>query len=339
MSLFDQAKGVDLPTLIEVRFSLALRRHGSSYSCRHCPNCGEGSAHSNAVSVFPAQEGIWRWKCFRCRKGGTAIDYLCFALGITATEAASELVAMRGSASTKILFHTVPTLPGNSVRLKEAIGLLRQNALPMEPVVSAYLTARKIPPAVQQEAYARGILRMLPSAPILAYDFLLKFVGEQRLRDAGLWRVGAKWPAIAFRPLLFLLPASTGIECRLIRDPVGDEPKAIRYGRLAHPWFWQGRDKTISICEGAIDMMSKVALGDRGCIMAVPGVDAWKDAWVDRCVAKYPQHAYKICLDYDVAGETATNAIKDAFRRRNVNAVRSKPVCGKDWNEMLMQIA
>jgi hypothetical protein len=343
-ALFDQARRTDLPKFVE-SLGLVLKKQGGSYGSPHCPCCGTSKdINSNRVSVFWAErESIWRWKCFICKKGGTTIDYACAAWSKTAPEATNALVAgntsnfcMRPVAEKPNI--TPITGEKANQRLKETLEIILKQGYTAEPASLAYLQSRGISGVIAGEASKREMLRMLPSNPTAAMDWLMQKVGESRLRDAGLWRASAKWPAIAFRPLIFMLPGLSSAEFRLIKMPTGDEPKAIRYGRLEWPWFWRGETKRITVVEGAIDLLSLRQMGEKGSIMAIPGTSAWKKEWFTKCAERHKGSIFRIGLDDGPAGDPTAALFMEILRENGTEACRARPAFGKDWNLMLQHM-
>lgn len=334
MSVFDVARRVALPVLAK-NHGITMREQGRSYGSKTCPCCGEGSETSNALSMFVSNEGIWRWKCWRCNMGGTAIDYAAAIWGVTDNEAARRLASDPNYTGATFASATPPKAQpqANPDALKEVLDALVHHGCEDPKVLNYLVRDRGIGANVVKEAAQRGIARALPSDPYSCFRYLVERVGEGRLRAAGLWKEGSKWPAIAYRPLVFLLPEHSGAEFRMIREPSGQEPKAIRYGRLEWPWFWRGDLSSITVVEGAIDMMSLVTMGERGSIMGLPGATSWREAWFKKCAKKYPQAEWRLGLDSDAAGKTAAEAIETALAP--VPAKRIVPT-QKDWNEMLM---
>ena len=220
---------------------------------------------------------------------------------------------------------------------KKVFELIRSKGLSTEPGVRAYLESRRISASLQNEAFARNMLRMLPSTPAQAMEWLLENVGEDLLKSGGFWKQESKWPPIAFRPLIFLLPNDAGAEFRLARDPKGEEPKALRYGRLNWPWWWKGKTDKVITVEGAIDMLSLVAMNWESSILAAPGANAWKDSWLDNIAEKYPGIEFHTGFDNDKAGSEATERVaKYLLEKGRFSVSTTPPKAFKDWNKYLV---
>ncbi len=347
MGLFDDAKAADLPAWMDAE-GYFLRHQGGSYGCHACPHCGEGDPQSNALSVFRSDsgQGIWRYRCWRCGKGGSVVDFIATVRGMSATEAAKMLVSgaqtsgfVRAAAppKTKTNLKPLQQSPKQLADSKKVFELIRTKGLSTEPGVRSYLESRRISASLQNEAFARNMLRMLPANPAQAMEWLLENVGEELLESAGFWKQESKWPPIAFRPLIFLLPNDSGAEFRLARDPNGDEPKALRYGRLNWPWWWKGNTDKVIAVEGAIDMLSLVAMNWESSILAAPGVNAWKDSWLDNIADKYPGILFHTGFDNDVAGDQATQRVAEyQLEKGRFSVSTNPPKAFKDWNKYLV---
>lgn len=182
---------------------------------------------------------------------------------------------------------------------------------------------------------------MLPGKPFDAVRFLADRVGEGRLRQAGLWGEKARWPAIAFRPLIFLLPGFASAEFRLVRAPRATEPKAIRYGHLKWPWWWACEDarvRCVTVVEGPIDLLSRVELGLRRgeAVMALPGAGSWKPVWFTEIARRHGGVAFCIALDADAAGRQACEAIGRSLAEHTLPFEVEAPSEGSDWNNVLL---
>lgn len=330
--------------LVEVATSLGfpLRKQGRSWGGKRCPVCGEGGDGSNRLSVFVSQDGKERWRCFACSAGGDAADFIAAAKGITLREALREVGDKLVPVAEKHNKTSSAELPVPTYE-----GFVRQLPVRDGKVVS-YLKGRGLSEKTIDEAVRRGILRMLPADPYASKKLLEERVGEGELRKLGLLK--SSWPAIAFRPLVFIMPGAASIECRIIKPSTDkDTPKSIRYGQMAWPWFWKSENDTllgrpitkVTVVEGAIDMLSLVELGlEKGeAVMGIPGVSAWKPAWFDALKMKHPGAKICVGLDNDDAGNSAADAIMDACKTVGLSAGRVIPPSGaKDWNDALCML-
>lgn len=331
MSLFDEAKRVALP-LLAAEVGAEFRKSGKSFASRTCPRCGEGREGSDGVSMFVAQDGVWRWNCFRCKKGGTVIDYAAAAWGITDIEAARRLAGRVRSGTGMVQSVPAPEVADNDAASSVFRSLMTW-AYTSTPGVVGYLRDRGISQTVIDDASRRCFFRTLPMDPHEAKGVLMERIGEGVLRKAGMWR--ERWPAIAYRPLICFFPGGKGAEFRLARDPKDNqEPKAIRYGTLEYPFFWRGsQPNRLVIVEGAIDLLTKVTMGEKGSIIGLPGATSWKPEWFDSLVARYPDAEYEMGMHIDDAGAMSTAAIVERLARHRTRLIVNPPPVGKDWND------
>lgn len=338
MRLFEKAKQrslVDFAT----NEGFELRAQGFGFVGKHCPYC-KGGGH-NALSVFP-QDGTWRWNCFRCRRGGTVIDFAAAVWGVSELEAAKRLAnedtGFLGAAVCRTPAPERKATTEENPALTLALQALFKGAYTRVPEALDYLRSRGIGSRTVAEACLRGLLRFLPANPKEASALLAQRVGVESLVAAGLLRQGKRWPAIAFRPLVFFFPGGRAAEFRLARAPQQGEPKAIRYGHAEWPWWWKvgAAAETVYVVEGAIDLLSMVEMGlkEGDAVMGIPGVTSWKAEWFTRIHGLYPKSRFVIALDADRAGRSVTKGIHEALDSLGIPALEVAPE-GKDWNEQL----
>lgn len=337
MTLFEKAKRYDLPEFARSS-GYVLHKQGAGFCCKTCPSCGDGS--SNALSLFFSKEGIWRWNCFRCKKGGTIVDFAVEIWNINEVDAARNLT--QGGSGNVVIKQAAPVVknPVSSEALREAISSIGRRGHSSVKEGVDYLHSRGIGDRVIAEAVRRGILRFLPAKPHLANRFLIDAIGTGNMIKAGLLKPDSKWPAIAFRPLVAFFPGG-GAEFRLIREANEDEPKAIRYGEIKWPWWWRGGDvvETIRVVEGVIDLFSLVEIGLKPgeSIMSLPGTSSWSMNWFQGMVKRHPTAEIIISFDNDDGGRLSAIKLKEAlFENHITNVVIEHPV-EADWNVQLLQ--
>jgi hypothetical protein len=340
---FDKARSVYLPGFIRSQ-GIVLRAQGRSYGSPTCPICGTSDDKtSNRVSVFKMANGLWRWRCFVCGSpAASVIDYAAALWGVPPREASFRLAN-----------EDIPDIPAaeksdpvasSSVRDEESVGrvikAIQELGYTSVNEVMSYLTdQRGIPERLIAEAVRRGLVRMLPSEPIMALRFLQESIGEGLLKKAGFWKEGKKWPAISFRPLVFML-GKGGAEFRLAREPKADEVKSIRYGKLDFPFWWKGNDaKRVLLVEGAIDALSSVAMGQECHVMGIPGCQAWRPEWFDLIVKKYGSVEFIRGLDGDEGGQKADKKIAEFLTQRGYKHSHYDIPVGADWNKLLLKAA
>lgn len=335
-TLFAQARATNLPEVAE-HLGYSFTQGNNKLHGNKCPNCGEGRAGGNAVSLFIDTSGCWRWNCFCCGKGGTVIDFVSFDQSISGTDAARRILGLAAFAPSIKVVNKEAKSNADTAALTEVIRLLQKKGLQAEPEVEAYLDSRFIRRRTVREAVDRGLIRFMPADPRHCVDWLEDEIGKEKLVKAGLWKEGSKWPAIAFRPLISTLPGQTSAEFRMIRAPAtADEPKAIRYGSAKWPWWWKSEEpKTASILvvEGVIDLLSVVQMGgDRSHhIMAIPGVQTWNAEWIKQAADKNGCSIGSVGIDRDRAGDEKADEILGDIEKAGFTPVRLLPE-NKDWN-------
>lgn len=333
MKLFEKAKTRNLVEIAE-KSGFALRKQGSGYAAKHCPHCSPGG--NDAMSIYP-KEGIWRWNCFRCNRGGTVIDFAAAVWGITERDAAMRLANDVEFGEAVIKKERVQV---SDETMKNALTMLLKSGHTSVRECLDYLKNRGISEKTAMDAVRRGILRFLPANPFQANKFLTERLGTGTLREAGFLKPGARWPGIAFRPMVFFFPGCSAAEFRIARQPKEDEPKAIRYGSVKWPWWWKEGESvsTIYIVEGVIDLLSMVELGlkEGDGVIGIPGTTSWKPDWFSAAKTAHPNAKFIIALDADEAGKQAAHGIREVLEKIGAPVSERMPAQGHDWNEFLI---
>lgn len=323
-----------------------VRKQGRTWGSSHCPRCGEGGEHSNKFCAFTGKDGKERWFCHACGERGDLADLISALEGVPLKEALRRTGQLRESQPGRQAHQQASKRyygSASEVSTDVDLGLLREvitdllRGLPMwEPDVGAYLLKRGISKATVVEACHRGIVRMLPANPQHARDLLIRAAkGANRLSAAGLWAGQSdRWPANAFRPLIFFGGGNTTVEFRNIHKD-SNYPKSIRMGCLTKPYVWRGDLSRVIVVEGVIDMLSLVEMGEKRTIMALPGVNAWKPEWF-RAAHKAYGSRFTIALDDDKAGNLVAEAILSCLQDSGIEGERLVPAEGKDWNDLLV---
>lgn len=333
MRLFEKAKQRSL-TDIALKSGFALRKQGAGYAAKHCPHCQPGG--NDAMSIFP-KDGIWRWNCFRCNRGGTVVDFAAAIWGIPERDAAMRLANNDEIEEAVVL--PAETKRASSEALATAIDSLLVNGHTSVQECFDYLGGRGISEQTVVGAVRRGLLRFLPADPFKANKMLNERLGIERLREAGFLKPGSRWPGIAFRPMVFFFPGGGAAEFRLARDPKEDEPKAIRYGHVKWPWWWKEGNTvhTIHIVEGAIDLLSLVELGlkEGEAVVGLPGTTSWRQEWFPAARKAHPNAKFVVALDADLAGQEAAAGIVETLESIGASVTERVPAEGNDWNKFL----
>jgi len=334
-SLIESVKAaVSLQGFLE-GFGAKFSRVGGGLRSDVCPCCGEGQRRSNKVGLLA---GGQKWRCFSCGKGGDVIDAAVFLWSIPHRDAIHRLAKEQWVDGTAPIQRNTKAKAEDEAKrgmqqaLNEALKRLQKATSGFVPDDSAvaYLTQERcIPGRLVAQAQAQGLLGFLPDNPIKARMFLEDRVGKELMIQAGLWNADKKMPAMAYRPLVFFMPGMNSAEFRLARKAQEGERKAIRYGSSSRPWYWPGEDGSkLAVVEGAIDLLSLVALGFKGDVMGLPGATVWRPEWFAGASKVFT------CLDPDQAGRTATKRIMAACERMGINVEDKSPVEG-DVNDML----
>lgn len=320
-----------------------LTRQGERFSTSFTPCCGEAT-REDAGSLFLTSASEWRWKCFRCGLGGSAVDFVATMESLTDMAAAKRLLTMGGGFTT--IMGREPMPARERVAPEARLGALRRVMSAVKGIAQfpkqarAYLRdERGIPDAVIDEAIARGLLRGLPCPPDAADIWLRLNTAPDDLLASKLLRADAKRAAVAYKPLVFL--SHGGVEFRTI-GPVPDRaPKALQYGVDAWPLAWKprGEVRTILTVEGGVDLLSAVALGfgQDTLILGMLGAAAWQDEKIRAICDKYPNATWQVGFDGDHAGEAAGHKLLTALASMEIRAERITPWGGgKDWNDTLL---
>lgn len=337
---FGKANSIYLPAFARGE-GVEMKSQGRSFGSSFCPCCGEGEHKAgNKVSVFVSNEGIWRWKCFACNTPpSSAVDYASALWGVTAKEAVERInrnldIAPTTTAPTHFKATAVNAEDDNK-SMEAALKLLFKSA--GKNVATEYLGGRGIPAGIVQEAFERKLVMSTSANPHANLAFLMEVVGPTKLIDSGLLKAGKKWPAIAFRPVIFPL-GKDGAEFRAIKQYGSDDVKSIRYGRLHHPWWWKSATdtKSVMLVEGAIDALSVVSMGWQGHVLSLPGVSSWRQEWFEGIQKKYPSAHFFLGFDNDKPGNDAAEAIGPVLERLGIIHSVYSPPSGNDWNDLLM---
>lgn len=278
-----------------------------------CPWCGPSdSGHSVKLAVL---EGDRMCHCHRCSERGDIIATAMQLWGTSNWETALRLTGKSKNTSTNVspIKHRV-IVPDGDVRkleaeralhLREALIKIHAAAASYkdEPACMDYLhIERSLPEDVISDAQRRKMLCFLPADPVKAKQFLLDNVGESLLKSSGLWKEGAKTPAICYRPIMFIMPGFHAAEFRIIGQPDNeDSPKSIRYGKnIKLPYVWRVENSTRAmVVEGFIDMLSAVALGYTGHVVGMPGTNSWNSEWFVLIAQKLGIKKWFLSLDND----------------------------------------
>lgn len=301
--LISEAKKLSLDAFFQNVLGAKLTRNsptGKSYNA--CPACGEHSQKSQCVST----RGDSTWRCWSCGKGGDILDAAMNVYGAkNVVLAARELTGRREGPRRHVKLPKANSAPKVQIDVKAVTEAMKKIGSltrfdPLSPSCRYLMEVRKLPLWVLESARSRGLFGHLPEDPGEVTELVQKEIGKDLLVRAGFWNPEKKRPAFAYRPLVFFLPGRTSAEFRLGRDAVKDELKSIRLGPLTAPWWWVGNQPQAMQVEGFIDMLSAVALGWQGHIMAYPGVsNAVRHEWIEAAEGRYEVKRWVIAFDDD----------------------------------------
>lgn len=317
------------------------KKVGGNLRWSSCPvsTCGPSKEGSHKVTL--SGEGQY-WRCFRCGGKGDVVAAAAAHFGCADLEAAKKLLEKSEKAIPRVDIVPVQDVDvaAKNQAMMEAFECLHYRLSGYwDERVADYLThSRMLPQNLVRSAWKeKGILRMLPFDPAASINLLKDACGEDLLRASGLWRDGAKAPGVAFRPLIFFLPKRDSAEFRLARDPKRNEPKAIRYGHAELPWFWQGKANHYAIVEGAIDMVSMIAMGYEGSVIGLPGCNNWRDEWLTGYAGKKVHVVLDNDLDKDNPGQHWAKKLSTVLVENGAKVIIKSPPPGQDINDILKQ--
>lgn len=346
MSDVDIARDLSLSAFLERELGIEPKRSGKSLRFSYCPNCGDQGSTPLKLQVQPDDKYYY---CHRCHDKGSIIDAAMHLWALDFKTALSKLVEGKSSAVKRVPVDYEKLKKDESERNKKIAEVL-QKLLPITERFKddfrciQYLNqVRKIPMEVIREAQKRGIVGFLPSDSKKAERLIIEAVGETLLREAGMWKEGAKRPAICYRPIVFFLPAKDAAEFRIIGKPKEGTLKSIRYGtQIKYPFVWRSEEKTedASIVEGCIDMLSMVALGYKGHVVGVPGCNNWDAEWFKTIKDNLKIKRYIRVFDNDTksdlnAGQEASMRLKLALDEMGIPNFRKSVPPNVDINEIL----
>ena len=341
---FAKAKELSLSAFAEAELGVTAKKMGGWLRYNTCFACGEGGKDSVRLAIKTDDR---TWKCHRCGDHGSIIDAGMFLWGCDNVEAVRKLlgVSERGPRPVAAVVDRSAEEAAAKRRaslMRLAFSKLQEAAQDFkdQPDCLRYLTqARRIPLEIVRTAQERGMVGFMPSNHRRAKAVMVEALGEDLLRETGLWKPGKELPGIAYRPLVFFLPGMTCAEFRVIVDVPKEWSKSIAHGPKEYPYWWMGTDNQCLMAEGLIDVMSAVALGFRGHVMGLPGCNNIREDWLTKAAARYNIERYVIGLDNDVddplnPGQTWAKKISAMCTAANLPSVIKAPERG-DLNDIL----
>lgn len=338
MRLIDHVKAqVPLESLLQSEgFVLKKMSSGSSGSrSDSCPHCGT-KKNSNRLGVRDN-----RYHCFSCGGRGDVIDAAAAIHHLSVMEAARWLEREFWVAPQREPVVRQPPgsaePPVTSAALKRLIANLHEMALTRQPTAMRYLNeTRGVPMDVIEAAVEQGVIRFLPDDVFKARDMLAEAAGGQEmLVETRMLRPEKKVPAAAFRPIVWFLDGMDSIEFRVARAVGENDRKALRYGSATKPSSFRpvSHDpsvKTTAFTEGLIDMLSMAALGFRGEIRGLPGVNVWLPEWFSEVDSPV------VCFDGDRGGRRAAEKVRTVLLEEHQKTVQVQCPPSGDINDLLI---
>jgi hypothetical protein len=342
---FEAVKRLSLMDFLSVNLNVTPKKFGANFRMSSCPACGD--ADNSGSTRLSISKDDRTYKCFSCGDHGSILDAAMKLWGCSLVEAGRQLlgVSHEYSASKPKIDRSaaIAEAAAKTANMRKAFSLLqlatakfKDEAVPLNYLVNE----RKIPLELVRKAQARGLIGFLPSNSVKATDVLLATVGEDLLRVTELWKPDKKLPGIAYRPLVFFMPNLSSAEFRLTeKDIPKDWVKSIRYGTLEYPYWWTGSDAQCMIVEGAIDMLSAVALGFKGHVLGLPGCNTFVESWFPAAAKRYDLKRFVIALDNDVdskknPGQLWANKLKEVLTGMDLPCFIKAPASG-DLNDIL----
>lgn len=345
--LFEAARrAVELPELWR-RYGLPLtaKSNGRRYETGYTPCCGQMNRPDAGSLYVDRNKDEWRWHCFHCGKGGSAIDLMVEMDSITHLQAAQRLV--REAGGYQVIQQREPisaptpkfTDAEKQRAVREIVKIFLASKTNHETTLRYLTEDRGISRRTVDEALRRGLLRTLPRDPDEAASWLDLHVGKKLLEASGM--LTRRRPAAAYRPIVFIPPGGTCLEFR-VADTQYTAPKALQYGNQTYPLVWMpiGKVKHVMPLEGGIDMLSVVDLGltEDTMILGMLGVGAWQDRWVDSIQSRYPGSTWLLGFDNDAAGVNAAPVKQKQLIEAGIPCDILTPWGGgegTDWNDTL----
>lgn len=344
---FEAAKRLSLLAFFEKQVgTTAIKQRGLSATFNTCPSCGP-ARHRTKVRVSVTDDYLWR--CFACGLGGSIVDAAACLWTFTPLQAALHLTQGGIKVENRANERKVKQWREDDERRRTAVrsviaAIFEGTRRSWDHAVERYLVDRGLTLDVISEAGRRGLLGALPSGPHAATQWLLHAVGEDQLRNAGLWELGKQRPWIAYRPLVFFLPGLASAEFRTLSPrPRGDGDavaKSVSIGRHESPYWWSAQQCTRCIVvEGMLDLLSAITLGYPGCAIGVAGVNNWRIEWFAHAARLHGVRQFDIAFDNDVdsdvnAGQLAANKLLHACAEAGLPAQLCPPAIG-DLNDLL----
>lgn len=226
------------------------------------PGCNDkGTEKKDTVQLYPGKRGETRVRCHRCGTDGSLVDVLAATRQWTAQQAITHLHGLEvpTSAPLRLVTPPVPSPDKDKLPAKDVTAVW--DSLATDDVHGrAYLEARALGASI-----AAGLVRFATTKA--SHPAVRGWVKSQRLVVAALRDVAGD---------------VRGLQARLVRPPVGREPKILSLkGSVTHRAFFGSphlveSSAVIAVAEGLADTLavSAWAEGRDVCVVGAAGKDA-----------------------------------------------------------------
>lgn len=360
MSDFDDIRQLSLTDFLSRQLRQEPRKMARSFRFSVCPDCGESSTKSVKLKVDVADR---RCKCHACGFSGDILDVAMVLWGMNRQECINRLLNRSGTDN------PIPTIKPRKVidqavldaDAKQKAESLKLALTKLQELSTSYISDQKcldylmiernIPQSLIVEAQRRKMLGFLPSDPHECRKVVVDHLGMDLLHASGLWKEGKKASAIFFRPIMFFTPGAHAAEFRMLGEPNEDNPKSICYGSAKLPYVWtqQGSDRGV-VLEGFIDMLSSVALGYKGNVIALIGCGSFQRDWFPYLAKRLDIKHFVVAFDNDDEadayvrdeknkllnpGQTAAQNLITVLKELKLDHQHRKPPLHVDFNSIL----
>jgi DNA primase len=302
-----------------------------------------------SLSITPE---VNKWHCLGCGKGGTAIDWVMQAEGVSTRHAlemlSRDLVPTTASAGPPPKRTTVQKLPpllpqtSDDQKLLETVVSYYHQTLKESPEAQQYLVKRGLQSAEMVERFRLGYANRTLGYHLPASNRVAGAEQRGRLQELGILR--PKTGHEFFRgslviPVLNLNGEVVQMYGRKIRDDLrAGTADHLYLGPMRGVWNEQAliASKEIILCESLIDALTFWCAGYRH-VTTIYGVNNF----TEEIKAAFQQHGTKriyLAYDRDEAGEKAAQAHGDELMSFGIECFRVQFPKGQDANEYALKV-
>ena len=225
------------------------------------PGCNDVAEKKDSVQLYPGKRGETRVRCHRCSTDGSLVDVLAATRQWTAQQAISHLHGLEVPTSAPLRLVTPPAPAPDKDKLPSKEVTAVWDSLATDDVHGrAYLESRALGASIEA-----GLVRFATTKA--THSTVKAWVKSQRLVVAALRDVAGD---------------VRGLQARLVRPPVGREPKILSLkGSVTHRAFFGSphlveSSAVIAVAEGLADTLAVAswAEGKGVCVVGAAGKDA-----------------------------------------------------------------